>query len=140
MSGSLPVLAAILAGPTACGKTSLAVELATHLPIEVVSADSRQIYKHLRIGTAQPTAEEQAAVRHHLIDFLELDETYNVTRFTTDALQLFEEIRQRGKVPVVVGGAGFYLKVLREGLFESPFDQEELNASEPRWKPGRRSA
>ena len=121
-----PIVAAILAGPTACGKTALAVELASHVPIEVVSADSRQIYRHLRIGTAQPTESEQRAVRHHLIDFLELNDTYNVTRFTTDALQLFEDIRGRGNIPLVVGGAGFYLKVLREGLFQSPFEQEEL--------------
>jgi tRNA dimethylallyltransferase len=124
--GAAPIVAAILAGPTACGKTALAVALAAHLPIEVVSADSRQIYRHLKIGTAQPTAAEQQAVPHHLVDFLELDETYNVTRFTTDALQLFGDIRRRGNIPLVVGGAGFYLKVLREGLFDSPFDQEDL--------------
>jgi tRNA dimethylallyltransferase len=121
-----PIQAAILAGPTASGKTALAVSLATVLPIEVISADSRQVYRHLRIGTAQPTAAERAAVPHHLVDFLELDETYDATRFTADAVQLFEAIRRRGRIPVVVGGAGFYLHVLRRGLFDSPFDAATL--------------
>ena len=118
--------AALLFGPTACGKTALAVELSSRLPIEVISADSRQIYRRLDVGTAKPTAAERAAVRHHLIDCIELDETYNAARFAADAHRLVAEIHGRGKIPVVVGGAGFYLHVLRQGLFAAPFAPEVL--------------
>jgi tRNA dimethylallyltransferase len=118
--------AALLFGATATGKTALAVELAARVPIEVISADSRQVYRHLRVGTAQPTPAERAAVPHHLVAFLELHETYNAARFRADALQLLAAIRARGRLPVVVGGAGFYLQVLREGLFEAPYDQAAL--------------
>jgi tRNA dimethylallyltransferase len=121
-------LAGILVGPTASGKTALTAAAAARLPIEVISADSRQVYRHLDIGTAKPTALEQREVRHHLIDFLELQETYNAARFAADALRLAEEIRARGRIPLVVGGAGFYIKVLEEGLFEPPYDAETLAA------------
>jgi tRNA dimethylallyltransferase len=122
-------LAGILMGPTAAGKTALAVELAALLPVEIISADSRQVYRHLDIGTAKPTPEERAAVPHHLIDFLELDATYNAARFAADALQCAAAIRARGRIPLVVGGAGFYLKVLEEGLFQPPYSPEELQAA-----------
>jgi tRNA dimethylallyltransferase len=123
---SAELTAALLFGPTACGKTALAVQLCSRLPIEVISADSRQIYRRLDVGTAKPTAGERAAVPHHLIDCIELDETYNAARFATDAHRLVSEIRARGKIPVVVGGAGFYLHVLRQGLFAAPFAPEVL--------------
>ena len=121
-------LAGILFGPTASGKTALAVALAAQLPIEVISADSRQVYRHLDIGTAKPTADERRAVAHHLIDFLELDATYNAARFAAEALEIAAAIRARGRIPLVVGGAGFYLKVLEEGLFEPPYGAAELAA------------
>lgn len=124
--GNATPLAGILFGATATGKTTVAVGLSSRLPLEVVSADSRQVYRHLDVGTAKPTAAERAAAAHHLIDFLELDESYNAARFAADALRLFGEIRARGRIPLVVGGAGFYLKVLREGLFDAPFSNLEL--------------
>jgi tRNA dimethylallyltransferase len=117
----VPPLAAILLGPTASGKTALAVALASRLPVEVISADSRQVYRGLDIGTAKPTPEERRAVRHHLVDVLDLHETYNAARFAAEALACAADIRARGRIPLVVGGAGFYLKVLEEGLFEPPY-------------------
>jgi tRNA dimethylallyltransferase len=119
--------AALLFGPTACGKTALAVELSARLPIEVISADSRQVYRRLDVGTAKPAAAERAAVPHHLIDCIELDDTYNAARFAAEAHRLVAEIRGRGRIPVVVGGAGFYLHVLRQGLFAAPFPVEVLH-------------
>jgi tRNA dimethylallyltransferase len=119
-------LAGILMGPTAAGKTALAVALGTRLPIEIISADSRQVYRELEIGTAKPTAAERRAVPHHLIDFLALDDVYNAARFAEDALACAAAIRARGHIPLVVGGAGFYLKVLEEGLFQPPYTAAEL--------------
>ena len=121
-------LAGILFGATASGKTDLALALAARLPIEVISADSRQVYRHLDIGTAKPTPAERRAVPHHLVDILELDATYNAARFAADALALAATVREHGRVPLVVGGAGFYLKVLEEGLFHPPYDEAELSA------------
>lgn len=118
--------AAILFGPTATGKTALAVAIAQHVGIEVISADSRQVYRHLDVGTAKATADERAAVPHHLVDFLELDDTYNAARFAADALWACDDIQARGRIPLIVGGAGFYLHVLREGLFDAPYTQDEL--------------
>ena len=123
-----PPLAAILCGATASGKTGFAVALAARLPIEVVSADSRQVYRRLDIGTAKPSAAERAAVAHHLVDILELDQTYDAARFAADAIAAAAAIRARGRVPLVVGGAGFYLHVLRHGLFEPPYDRATLHA------------
>jgi tRNA dimethylallyltransferase len=118
--------AVILQGATATGKTALAVALAARLPLEAISADSRQVYRHLDIGTAKPTAVERGALTHHLIDCIDLDETYNAARFAAEALALCAAIRSRQHIPLVVGGAGFYLRVLRQGLFDSPYSPEEL--------------
>jgi len=107
-------------GPTGVGKTGLIVSLAGQFGIEVISLDSRQIYHGLRIGTAQPTAAEKAACPHHLVDFVPPDQTYSAARFRHDFAAAFQEIRRRGNQPVLVGGAGLYLAVLREGLFELP--------------------
>jgi len=125
---AVPPLAAILCGATATGKTALALELAAGLPIEVISADSRQVYRDLAIGTAKPTAVERAAVTHHLVDILELDATYDAARFAADATAAARAIRDRHRVPLIVGGAGFYLHVLRHGLFEPPYDRATLHA------------
>ena len=118
--------AVILQGATATGKTALAVALAARLPLEAVSADSRQVYRHLDIGTAKPSPAERQAITHHLIDCIELDDTYNAARFAAEARDLCVAIAARQRIPLIVGGAGFYLKVLREGLFESPFSAAEL--------------
>jgi tRNA dimethylallyltransferase len=110
----------VLAGPTASGKTTLIVALARRHPIEVISLDSRQIHHGLRIGTAQPTPEEQALCRHHLIDFVPPTESYSAARFRQDFIAAYEDIRARGRVPILVGGAGLYLSAVEKGLFEMP--------------------
>lgn len=110
----------VLAGPTAVGKTALVVHLASRYPVEVISLDSRQVYHGLRIGTAQPTTAEQAACRHHLIDFLSPRQTYAAARYRRDFIRVYREIVARNRVPVLVGGAGLYLQCLQKGLFVLP--------------------
>jgi tRNA dimethylallyltransferase len=102
----------ILGGPTASGKSSVAVALAERYGAEIVGADSRQIYRDMPIGTAAPTAEQQARVAHHLIGFLDPCERYSAARFTADALGTIAEIHARGKRAIVAGGTGFYLRAL----------------------------
>jgi tRNA dimethylallyltransferase len=122
----------IICGPTGSGKTAVALELARSFPIEIVSADSRQIIKYLDIGTAKPTREEQQAVRTHLIDLIEPGERYSAFRFIDDADRAITETIGRGSVPVVVGGTGLYLRALSEGVVEieqdAPEIREELQA------------
>lgn len=108
----------ILAGATAVGKTETVLELARHYNIEVISADSRQIYKHMNIGTATPDAGLLKLVPHHLLDDLTPDVIWSAAAFYERARQLVLDILDRGKLPVVVGGAGLYLDALRFGLFD----------------------
>jgi tRNA dimethylallyltransferase len=110
----------VLAGPTASGKTALIVAVASRHPIEVISLDSRQIHQGLRIGTAQPTPEEQTLCRHHLIDFVPPPEAYSAALFRHDFIAAYEDIRARGRIPILVGGAGLYLSAVEKGLFEMP--------------------
>jgi tRNA dimethylallyltransferase len=105
-----------LVGPTAVGKTSLALQLADRLPIEVVSADSRTVYRWMDIGTAKPTLDERRRVPHHLIDVVDPDEAYSLALYQQQATDAIARIRQRGRVPVVVGGAGLYVSAVCEGL------------------------
>jgi tRNA dimethylallyltransferase len=107
-------------GPTGVGKTALAVELAGRIDGEIVSADSRQIYRGMDIGTGKPTAEEQAALRHHLIDVVAPDEGYHAARFRAEALGAIAAIHARGRLPVVVGGTGLYVRALLKGLEPAP--------------------
>lgn len=115
-AGSVPVIV----GPTAIGKTAVALALARHWPLEVVSADSRQIYRGLDIGTAKPSRKERAAVPHHMLDVVRPGERYSAGRYARDATAAVADIRQRGKLPVVVGGTGLYVRALAEGLFREP--------------------
>ncbi|MCK4371612.1 MAG: tRNA (adenosine(37)-N6)-dimethylallyltransferase MiaA [candidate division Zixibacteria bacterium] len=108
----------IICGPTGSGKTRIAVELAARFPIEVVSADSRQIIKHLDIGTAKPTAEECNKVRFHLVDLIEPGEGYSAYRFVDDACAALADIIGRDRIPVLVGGTGLYLRALTDGVVE----------------------
>ena len=101
-----------ITGPTACGKTQAAVELAKLTDGEVISADSAQIYKYMDIGTAKPTAEETQGIRHHLIDVLEPDQPYSAALFQKMAGGAVRDIQSRGKTPIVAGGSGFYLNAL----------------------------
>jgi tRNA dimethylallyltransferase len=117
-----------IVGPTAVGKTTIAVRIAETQGWEIVSADSRQIYRELDIGTAKPTSEERSRAPHHLIDVVEPWEAYSCGRYRKDAAIAIEDVLSRGKVPVVVGGSGLYLRALERGLFEGPERDESLRA------------
>ena len=106
----------VVAGPTASGKTVLAVALAQRLNGEVVSADSMQIYQELSVGTARPSIEEMQGVPHHLIGFLPLSELYNVARYVEDAHRVITEIHERDHLPILCGGTGLYIQSLIENL------------------------
>lgn len=110
----LPLLAIV--GPTASGKTRLALEVAPELGAEVLSADSRQVYRGMDIGTAKPTREERARVPHHLLDLAEPNERYDVARYQRDFERALAEVRARGKVPLLVGGTGLYVGAAVDGL------------------------
>src|SRR5881409_2559855 len=96
----------VIAGPTGVGKTDTAVALAARLAIEVVSADSRQVYRGMDVATGKPTAAQRRAVTHHLVDVVDPDDRYHAARFRADAAAAIEAIRERGRLPVVVGGTG----------------------------------
>lgn len=115
-----PKKVVLIAGPTACGKTSLSLLLAEMLKGEVVSADSMQVYKGMDIGTAKVTPEEQARVPHHLIDIRHVQENFNVVDFYYEAKQCCESILARDRVPLVVGGSGFYFRSLIYGPPSGP--------------------
>jgi tRNA dimethylallyltransferase len=112
--------AILLMGPTASGKTALAEAIAQTLPVEVVSVDSGQVYRHMNIGTAKPGAELLARVPHHLIDLIEPHESYSAARFRDDALIAMREITERGNIPLLVGGTMLYFQALTEGLNDLP--------------------
>ena len=117
-----------LAGPTAVGKSAVALRLAEELGGEIVSVDSMQVYRGLNLGTAKPTAAEQARVRHHLIDVVELTEEFDAAGFVRRARAAEAEIRARGKVPIFCGGTGLYFRAYLEGLGESPPTDATLRA------------
>jgi tRNA dimethylallyltransferase len=108
----------VICGPTALGKTSVAIRMAHIFDGEIVGADSMQIYKSMDIGTAKPTAEEQAGVKHHLIDIINPDEGFDARQYAAMAREKVEELYHRNKIPFAVGGTGFYIKALLHGLFE----------------------
>jgi tRNA dimethylallyltransferase len=116
----------VIVGPTASGKSSLAVELAGLFNGEVISADSMQVFKFMDIGTAKPTLAERSRVPHHLIDVKAPDQEYTAARFRDDAAQKIEEIRGRRKNVFIAGGTGLYIKALTEGLFEGPRGDPDL--------------
>ncbi|HJU70466.1 MAG TPA: tRNA (adenosine(37)-N6)-dimethylallyltransferase MiaA, partial [Paucimonas sp.] len=107
-------------GPTASGKTAAALEIARHIPAEIISVDSALVYRGMDIGTAKPTVEERAAVPHHLIDILDPTDAYSAMQFRQDALRLTADIMQRGRLPLLVGGTMLYFKALRDGLDALP--------------------
>src|SRR5699024_9518385 len=121
-------LALFLMGPTASGKTGLALQLATKMPCEIISVDSALIYRGMDIGTAKPTAEELAIVPHHLIDIKDPAESYSAADFRNDALTLMQQICAKGKIPLLVGGTMLYYKALLEGLSPLPQANAEIRA------------
>ena len=117
---SEPCQALAIIGPTASGKTALALALAKTHPIEIISLDSALVYQNMDIGTAKPTQQELSQVRHHLIDIITPLQSYSAADFVEDALRLITEIRQRDHIPVIVGGTMMYFKALTEGLNNLP--------------------
>jgi tRNA dimethylallyltransferase len=120
----IPVIT--IEGATASGKSALAIVLAEALNTEIISADSRQVYRYLDIGTAKVTKEEQKRVKHHLIDIINPDETYNAGAFVKDASLIIEKLHSEGKIPVICGGTGLYIKALLKGLFFLPPLPQEI--------------
>ncbi len=120
----IPVIT--IEGATASGKSALAIVLAEALNTEIISADSRQVYCYLDIGTAKVTKEEQKRVKHHLIDIINPDETYTAGAFDKDASIIIEKLHSEGKIPVICGGTGLYIKALLKGLFSLPPLPQEI--------------
>lgn len=126
MTDAVPVVC--LAGPTASGKSAASLALAERWPLEIIVMDSATIYRGMDIGTAKPSPAEQARVKHHLIDIRDPAETYSAAEFRSDALNLIEEIRARGNIPLICGGTMMYYKILREGISALPPADPELRA------------
>jgi tRNA dimethylallyltransferase len=124
-----PDKVAVLVGPTAVGKTAVALDLAEALGAEIINADSMQVYRELDIGTAKPTSAEQARVRHHLLDVADPDEPYDAARYASEARRIIADLHHRGVPPLVVGGTGLYIKALLAGLFRQ---EDAVRAVRPR--------
>ncbi len=128
----------VLVGPTASGKTSISIELAKLLGGEIISADSRQIYKHLDIGTAKPSSRQLSSVKHHFVDMLLPDQDFNAGEFGEQGRRVIDDIFERKKTPVVVGGSGLYIQSLIDGFFDGPAaDREFREAMEKKISDGR---
>jgi tRNA dimethylallyltransferase len=110
----------VIVGPTGVGKTAAAVALGQRIPIEVISADSRQVYRGMDIATGKPTSDERAAVPHHLVDVVDPDDRYHAARFRTEAEAAIADVQRRGRLPVIVGGTGLYIRALLRGLDAAP--------------------
>ena len=124
-SAQTPALLCI-AGPTASGKSAIARAIAQKWPCEIINVDSATIYRGMDIGTAKPSREERLSIQHHLLDILDPLESYSAAAFRRDALRCVEEIRARGRLPVLVGGTMLYFKALREGLNDLPTANPEI--------------
>jgi tRNA dimethylallyltransferase len=121
--------AIFLMGPTASGKTGVAVELVKHLPVELISVDSALVFRDMDIGTAKPDAATLARAPHHLIDIINPTEAYSAAAFRRDALRLMHDITARKKIPLLVGGTMLYFKALREGLSDLPQSDPEVRTA-----------
>lgn len=116
----------VIVGATGSGKTLLSLKLAAKLNTEIISADSRQIYKILDIGTAKPLNEQLNQIKHHFIDSFNLDEPFNVSKYELESLKIIDKLHQKNKIPIVVGGSGLYIKALVDGLFNEVDTDEEF--------------
>jgi tRNA dimethylallyltransferase len=127
----------ILTAPTASGKTGLLIELAKEFPIEVISADSRQVFKYMNIGTAKLSVEENKVVKHHLIDIINPDELYSAGKFEKDSIEIINDIKKRNKIPIVAGGTGFYIRALVDGMEEDnilDYQKKEVRDKINKWR------
>ena len=120
--------ALFLLGPTASGKSAVALHLARRFPVEIVSVDSAQVYRGMDVGTAKPSLAERALVPHHLVDIIEPTEAYSAGRFRADALRLAAEIHARGRIPLFAGGTMLYYRALTRGLADLPAANPEIRA------------
>ncbi len=118
-----------IVGPTSVGKTYLSVLIAQKLPVEIISADSRQIYKYLNIGTAKPSRKVLDSIPHHLIDFLRPDEFFSAGKYSKAGRKIIDQIFDKEKIPLVVGGSGLYIKALIEGFFDLDIRDEKIRQS-----------
>jgi tRNA dimethylallyltransferase len=116
----------VIVGPTCSGKTKVSIELAKKINSEIISADSRQIYMYLDIGTAKPSIENLESVKHHFINYLYPDENYNVSRFESDTLEVIEKLFSENKIPVVAGGSGLYIHAIVDGIFDAVNADDEF--------------
>ncbi len=118
----------VVVGATCSGKTALGLKLAELLNTEIISADSRQIYKYLNIGTAKPNTDELDKIKHHFIDYLEPEEEYNVSRYEKEALKILDNLNVSNKIPIIVGGSGLYIRAVVDGIFDNVETDEVLRA------------
>ena len=126
----------VICGPTASGKTALSIELAKKIDGEIVSCDSMQIYKDMNIGSAKPTKEEMEGIKHYLLDFVSPEDRYSVADYKKDAIIAINEIIEKGKIPIIVGGTGLYVDSLIYNIEypEIEFDEEYRKSLEKRTK------
>lgn len=117
----------VIVGPTASGKTKLGIDIAKYFKTEIISADSRQIYKSLKLGTAQPTNDEISQIKHHLIDFVDVKDYYSVAQYEQDSLKILQDLFKNNDIVVVVGGTGFYINALCNGIDDIPEINKEIN-------------
>lgn len=110
----------ILLGPTGVGKTGASIHLAEKLNTEIISADSMQIYRHMNIGTAKPSREERAIIKHHMIDIANPCESFNTGKYIAMVTPIIENLHKQGKIPIIVGGTGLYIKAMTRGIFSGP--------------------
>ncbi len=118
----------MITGPTACGKSALAVALAEKIDLEIISVDSAQVYRTMDIGTAKPDSSTRERIRHHLIDIRDPSEPYSAADFREDAIGLIRQIQARGKLPLLTGGTMLYLKALKDGIARLPVADEQIRA------------
>ena len=124
----------VICGPTGSGKTDLAIDLAIKLNTEIISADSMNIYKGFDIGTAKPSLEELSKVKHHLIDVCDGNDTFSVSDYEKQALPIINDLISKGKIPIIVGGTGFYINSLLYGLsYGNSAKNEEIRENTTKW-------